>query len=50
MTLIISQYHIQTNMTMHVIFDHVRSFFLYYVEEDSENLTMYVAEMVWPYL
>ena len=50
MTLIISQYPIQTSMIMHIFLDHVRSFFLDHVEEEYENLAVYVAEMVRPQL
>jgi len=50
MTLIISQYSIRTNMTMHVFLDHVRCFFFDRVEEESENLAVYVAKMIQPHL
>jgi len=34
---------------MHVFLDYVRDFFLDHVEEWSETLVMYVAEVVMPY-
>ena len=37
-------------MTMHVILDHVYGFFLDHVEEQSENLVVYEAEIVLPHM
>ena len=50
MTLIISQYPTRTNMIMHVFLDHVRDIFLDHVKEESENLIIFAAEMIWPHL
>ena len=35
---------------MQVFIDHVYGSFINYVKEESENLTVYITEMIWPHL